>query len=173
MNQAKQVLPGKVRLKFVSRQRWRRPAFIPSIIFLTADWLLVLSLLSLSLIGLLHTANAPGLLIVTFAAAVVLFGVLSIFTLRYFADFTAQYELEMTDEEIRLKVSEKHRKVRVDQMNFNEVDFVEYFSPRDNASFLFHGKDGRIIDVPAWSLTDKPDLIVDFLDQKDLPIKQV
>ena len=173
MIKAKDKLQEKVRLSFASRAKSKRPAFVPTIIFLTTEWLIVISLLSFSLFGILHHFPQPGLVTSTSIAAVVLLAVLSIFTVRYIGDFTANYQLELTDTEMILKNSEKQQKTRVDRMKFNDVAFVEYFSPSDNAAFLFHGKDGRIISVPSWSLTGDPSAIEEFLKQKKLPIKKV
>lgn len=160
----------KVRLRLSSAPGWQRPAFIPTVIVLAAGLLLSLSLLSFSLIGLLHHIPEAAMIVRVLISAVIFLIVLSIFTWRYFGDFVPKYLLELTDEELRLRVSGRNRKAALARMDFSEVAFVEYFTPTDNASFLFHGKDGRIIEVPAWSLTRKPYLIEEFLIQKKVPI---
>lgn len=82
----------------------------------------------------------------------------------FIADFSKHYVLELTEREVKLKISdtESSAEEAVARMPLREVSFVEYFTPKDCASVVFHGKEGRVIKVPIWSLTDHPSPVLQF-----------
>jgi hypothetical protein len=51
------------------------------------------------------------------------------------------------------------------------MDFVEHYTPRDRETLVFHSFDGRIIEMPVWSIHDQVPNILNHLEQHGIRVE--
>lgn len=162
-----------VKLSFRSRPRHARPAYIPTLFFSSIAWLAALALIVFGVSDMFAgSINVVNTTVV--AAAAVLVAYMVMFSRKFLDDFGKEYIFELTEKEARLKVSGQglSRGV-VASMPFSEVRFVEHYTPRDQVSLVFHGKNDRIVEVPIWTMTNDASPAVDFLKERGIKIERV
>jgi|GEM_PF-3950381 len=165
------VRATETKLSYFSNPAWQRPAFIPTIFFLSAIWIFSITLATVVVMGLLSgTALAIGLWVLA-PISVVLITYMYIYTKKYVNDLARKYEFEMTDNEIQLRIDDRVSGRRYfAHMPYSEMSFVEHYTPRDNASLVFHGSLDRIVEVPIWSMTADVSDILDLLSHKRIKV---
>lgn len=170
----RETAAADAKISYVSRPRWRRPAYYLTIVFLCLAWVFAASLLLTSVIGIVQqTPHTRAAVIVTLVALVVA-GYLVVFTRKFLRDFEKTYVFEIADTEMSLKIMDvRSHRAFIARMPGEEVSFVEHFTPRDNATLVFHRAGDRIIAVPIWSMTDDAGRILDFLRERNIRIERV
>lgn len=168
------VKSAETKLYYKSRPGRLRPALLPTIFFLLVIWTFSIILLTTTAAALFAGSSQGTTLWMVVAVSAVLICYLILFTKRYIDDFARNYEFELLDKEVRLRIDDRVSGRRFfAHMPYSEMSFVEYYTPRDNASIVFHGLDERIIEVPIWSMTEDTSAIFEVLNNKAVRIVQL
>lgn len=83
------------------------------------------------------------------------------------------YELEFFSDGISLRVRESNGRLLRISMSYPEMDFVEYFTPRDRESLVFHSLDGRLIEVPVDRMDQDRVHAIDLLRERGIKIERI
>lgn len=158
-------------LTLQSRPYWKLPALFPTVLGLLVGWTLTTLLAYYSILGLI-TATRRDIAAMVLALAVIMAACLILYTRHFIVHGSKKYTLVITDALARLMISERNYHIQA-TMQIEDIDFVEYFTPRDRAELVFHGIDNRIIEAPLWSMTDDPSTVVEFLRNKGIAIVQL
>jgi hypothetical protein len=159
---------------FRSRPGWRRPAYFPTVAILCAAWFIALTFIAIvaTAFGLPHPEDAHMALAISLTMSTAFVVYLVVFTRRFIIENSSQYIFELGNEEARLKVTSTRPKHNLlVRMPYSEISFVEHFTPRDSAALVLHGKSGRLMEVPLWSMTENASTILNFLKLKNLPVE--
>lgn len=168
------VKSAESRLCYLSRPRWRRPAFMPTLFLLAASWSFNILLLVNVISALSSHTEHPLVLWLILAVSLIVVGYLAVFTKKYSDDLSRKYEFELSDKEVVLRIDDCVSGRRLfAHMPFGDMSFVEHYTPRDNASLVFHGLDNRIIEVPVWSMTEDISPIMEILKDKHVQVVQL
>jgi len=166
--------PSDVRLIATSIPGRKRPAYLPTVLILSAAWLMTAALIVAGTIGVIQHGPLSWLAVLWVVMGVVIAGFLTAFTGSSLVEFDRNYVLEFTDREMRLKILESRSGPSwVVRMPWFEVAFVEHFSPADRASLVFHGAGERTIEVPVWTMTENVNEILAFLEKKKIWIERL
>jgi len=158
-------------LTLQSRPYWKLPALIPTMVGLLLGWAVATVLAYYSVLGLI-TQTRPDIAAMVLVVSAIMAACLILYTRHYIVYGTKKHTLVVTDALARLMISERNYHIQA-SMPIEDIDFVEYFTPRDQAALIFHGKDNRIIEVPVWSMTDNPSAVVEFLRNKGIAVVQL
>ncbi|MBX9723521.1 MAG: hypothetical protein K2X81_19100 [Candidatus Obscuribacterales bacterium] len=157
-----------------SQPGWRRPAFVPTVLVLSILSLLDALLILISFAGMLHNYSNQHLPVLDFVCATAFAFFLILFAARYFMEAANHYELDISDDEIKLLTTSAISKERkIENMLLKDIDFVEYFTPRDNAALVFHARNGHVLDVPLYAILDEPASVIQFFASKDIKIRRI
>lgn len=144
---------------------------MPTLFLLGVMWTFSLIVFGSALTGLMSHSAYSAIFAGVLLATVALIGYLIFYTSHYINDMTSQYEFELSDREMRLRIDDRVSGRRLfAHMPYGEIDFVEHYTPRDNATLVFHGTDSQIVEVPIWSMTEDTDAIIDFLTKNRINI---
>lgn len=170
----RQIGQRDAKMSFNSRPGRRRPAFIPTVIALCIAWVIDIAFAVSMAVGMGRSTALFDEFALALAMSMAFLAYLIYFTRQYIIDHTNRYFFEITDYGVRFNVdSDNARRRRAAQMAFAEMSFVEHFTPRDNASLVFHGKKGRSLDVPIWSMMDDASEILAFLKEHGVPVLKI
>lgn len=84
----------------------------------------------------------------------------------------SSFALDISAGGIRERVVEQDGKHVQATMTFNEMDFVEHYTPRDRESLVFHSFDGRMIEMPMWSIHEQVPNVLNHVQQHGIKIEQ-
>jgi hypothetical protein len=137
-------------------------------------WILTAALVVLATVGAFRHSPYQMVSSVFAIAGVALVIYLAATTKRLFSDFRESYVFELTDDEARLRtVDNKTKESILKRVPFRDVTFVEYFTPLGEEALVFHGINGRLMEVPLYSMTRDPSAILKFLQGKNIKIERI
>lgn len=158
----------KTPLIYTSSTKKIRPAIIFLSILLVCTAVSAILLIISSIGTLAIQQGSASLPILALATGLALLGYSIWYAKRLWFEAKKQYELGLSDEQLILTISEANGKKHIAKMAYANIDFVEYFTVRDQEALIFHGRDGRIIEVPVWCMEDEIQPAIDFLRQREV-----
>jgi len=155
----------KIPLIYKSSTKIVRPAILFLSVLLAGTAISALLLIISSLSTLLIPDRAPSVPLMALVAGCGLLAYSLWYGSRLWLEAKKQYQLVLNDEQVVLTIIEAHGKDYSAQMAYSDIDFAEHFTVRDQEALIFHGRDGRIIDVPLWCMDSDIQPAIEFLRQ--------
>ena len=167
------VPSAEARLVYQSDRGKRRPGTAFIIVFLALLALLGAAAVASGVLNLFSTSHYILLSLTPLITGIILLGYVAWFSVRLWRESSTHFVLELTDDMIHLKVYRYDGARLQASMRYFDMRFVEFYTPRDRETLLFHSKDDRIIEAPLWQMNRSPSEALKFLSRKGVQILTV
>jgi hypothetical protein len=161
----------EARIRLVSSPFFQRRAVMMSLAIFAFTLVLAVVLLFGSINALLRFPNVATFAIFTLILSVLLGGYVIIVGWRLLSYTGKEYIFELSEDEARMKVVDKRtQRKEIARVLYQDIDYVEFFTPRDKSALVFHSIFGQLIEVPLWALTGDASSVLNFLREKQVSV---